>query len=477
MRGVLRIAGLLCSTLPLQRGIVAIGLALIALAQIGRLADPRALGLGLANGAASIGLALIFVAISLPLGVTFRAISAPRTLALIPHARIRSLLAVLLVVLTLAAFAAGNFALLDAEFLSRVGPRIGLGTLFIWVLGAETLMVLYFFLLSASKGNTLLVVFLLACIVGSHWSPLRGRLSASWMTDPRFLLLLIAGGWSDFALWYLIAGSISPATWGVRSAGNRRWTWGRPPATGVSGSKGEPRISLSRNSAMRVQLLGLPSVAPIAKRSLGALLIFAILVGMATVWHPAGSLPGTVAAAYMFFLYFALPVGVGLPTAVAAWAVARRSRLLWLQSGCTRDELFRACERLAWLCFGAVAAPVGALCVAVWICLPHPAGDWRYLLVAALAPCACALYIGLMNVRGWKFIDAAAAILTMATAFVSFMAEPRFSHATAVPWIIVGAETLCAIGLRALAQRRWRRIDWLICKPQRVSSWALKLTA
>jgi hypothetical protein len=469
MRGIVRIAVLLCSTVSLQRWLMATGLALIALGQIGGLAGLHAPILG----AAGLGLVLLFVAV-LPLGLTLRATSAPRTLALIPHVRIRTLLAALLVVLTFAALVAGNVALFHMEVPSRVGARVGPDTLFVWALGVETLAMLYFFLLSASQGTKFLLVFLLVIVLGSRWSPLEGRLAASGMPGPGFLLLLTAGIWLVFALWYLGARRISPATWDVRPMRNRHWTWGHRSAPGMSGSKGESRVSVSRSSAMRAQLLGLPSVLPIAKYSVLPVFFVAILLGVAQRSRPAGHLPANLAGAYMFLLFCSLMMAVGFSTAATAWVIARRSRLLWLQSGCTRNELFRTCERLAWYCFGIIGASTWALCAAVWIWFPHPAGDWRYLLVAALAPCACALYVGLMNVRGWQFIDAVAAVLTVATAFISFIAAPRFPYAAPAPWIIVIAEVLGAIGLRALAQWRWRRIDWLICKPQQLPSGFLR---
>ncbi len=481
MKGVVRIAVLLCSYLAIQRWLLLIGLGLIAAGQIFCFADPRA-AIQFGGPAVLMGLALLFMAVALPLGPTLRSISAPRTLLLIPDARVRSLLASALVVLALAAFVTGNIILLTPRLPSNVWGRMRPDTLFVWALDAEMVATLYFFCLTGRSAGGLLAVIAIGGVVGVErlWPLLKAHIAASGMSPSELLLLLTAGAWSVFAFWYLSARSISLTSWDRRTGG--RLTPDRDLATSVSGSKVETRIGLSRAAAMRVQLLGVYSTAPIAKALLVpclfvAVLFFAVLVGIVEGRHPAGRLPANFTGVYLFFLFFTFTIAVGLSTAAAAWVIARRSRLLWLQSGCTRNELFDVCERLAWRCLGVIGAPMGVLCVAAWICLPHPAGDWPRLPVAALAPCVCALYVGLMNVQGWRFIDVVAAVLTILLGLGSFMATPRPPHAVLAPWVFAAAGALAAIGLRALAQRRWRRIDWLVCKPQRYPSGLLRPVA
>lgn len=454
MRGILRIALLICTLQRIQRWFLGFGLGWLVLGHIARLANPHASNpVGFAT--VLFGLALVVLAFMLVLGGTLRAISAPRTLYLVPYARARILLASLLVVLALAAFLTGNVALLELHTPPRLWTHMSPGTVFAGAFGAETLVTLDFFYMSGGSFSPSRFVILTACAVGL-WTYFSVHLAARGISVPELALLLAAVAWPVFAVWYLTVRNISPPALG----------WGGRLSHGAASSRRETRISVSRETATTVQLLGLPSLARLARAGILPLILATIIVAVLAVRHPAGNLPSKTFPLYLFALFFWLTIPVAVPIATATLTMARRCRALWLQSGCTRDELFLLCERLAWRCFGAVGASIWAFCVVAWLSLPHPPVDWRYVLVAALAPCACALYVGLMNVQGWRFIDVAATVLILPAAFGSFMAASPVSYATAAPWIIVIAEVLGAVGLRALARRRWRRIDWLLCRPR-----------
>src|SRR5438477_417691 len=104
MKGVLRTAFLMCSWAPLQRWLLAIGAGLIVL---GHLGQP---GSRIAMVALLLGLALMLVPALTVGGMMFRSISAPRTIRLVPQARLKMLLGVLLCLVILAGFFTTNIA-------------------------------------------------------------------------------------------------------------------------------------------------------------------------------------------------------------------------------------------------------------------------------------------------------------------------------------------------------------------------------
>ena len=88
----------------------------------------------------------------------------------------------------------------------------------------------------------------------------------------------------------------------------------------------------------------------------------------------------------------------------------------------------------------------------------------------------CSTYLGLMNFNGVSGIDLADTVLSMVIVFVVlyyaflFPDEPGAAFAR---FVIAVAEIIGAFALRALALRRWRRVDWLQFRPRRTSSPAL----
>lgn len=254
---------------------------------------------------------------------------------------------------------------------------------------------------------------------------------------------------------------IAPATWGDTS-----WA-----STGL-GSRRDTHIAISRESAITVQLLGLASIARLAWR----VFLSAIVMLLALTLTLRGR-DGRLALNAGDVFPFIAVMGSGFLAVAVARGVAGRSRALWIHSGCTRYELFRLCERLSWRCLAAIGAPLLALCVAAWLLLPHVPNDWPYLLLGTLAPGVCALYLGLMNVQGWRLLDLTVGVLIVVVGMGSVMvsipsAAPPLSARMVI--LIALVELVGAFVLRSVAVRRWQRIDWLICKPQRMSSQALR---
>ncbi len=392
-------------------------------------------------------------------GVLFRSLSAPRTIRLIPYARPLLLLALLLATGSAGLFVTANAALLTAEAPTTALARASLASVFVAVLSGETIAILGAFVFSSSPRAAILLVsaFVIAQSLVVRLAGSFAALTSGSLTGVG--AVLVGSAWLCFALWYLRARRIMPLNWSDAS-------W----ATGGLGAKREERVVVSRESAVTVQLLGLSSVTRVALRG-GLTTGFVLLVLTLSLLRPDGSLAFKAGGVVLFCAFI-----VVLFQAVAvAWGIARRSRLLWIQSGYTRDELFRLCERLSWRCLGATSAPLLALCVAVWTFLPHAANDWSYLLAATVLPAVCGLYLGLMNVQGWRIIDVALAILIILTGMGGVMTRMDSVTPFQPAWVsIPAAEFFGALALRMLAQQRWRRIDWLICKPQRISSQALR---
>ena len=79
----------------------------------------------------------------------------------------------------------------------------------------------------------------------------------------------------------------------------------------------------------------------------------------------------------------------------------------------------------------------------------------------------CLLYLGLMHVRGWPVLDVLCAI---ALSLIWIMTYAGTTLILKRPWlmpILIAAMAGMAINFRLIALHRWRRIDWLVCKPPR----------
>jgi hypothetical protein len=102
-------------------------------------------------------------------------------------------------------------------------------------------------------------------------------------------------------------------------------------------------------------------------------------------------------------------------------------------------------------------------------CFLSPSSQWSYVATISIhmGSGAWFLYLGLMHVRGWRAADFITAIVLFGAWLVTF-ANVQF--VVDRPWtypLVVGAMACVALALRFVAMRRWRRIDWLVCKPPR----------
>jgi membrane protein implicated in regulation of membrane protease activity len=83
------------------------------------------------------------------------------------------------------------------------------------------------------------------------------------------------------------------------------------------------------------------------------------------------------------------------------------------------------------------------------------------------------MYLGLLRTKEWTATDILIAIgiilLWAAELLMALMGSP---WTTLVPLLALQVASLPI--LRALAKRRWERIDWLICKPIRAATQSLR---
>jgi hypothetical protein len=175
------------------------------------------------------------------------------------------------------------------------------------------------------------------------------------------------------------------------------------------------------------------------------------------------------AAVWLFYLtIFSTVAG-----AIAGQA-AERSRSLWLRGRWTRAELFLEVERSFWRHNSVVLGVLIALMIGIGSYAALPVS----LLAAGLPLLALgtvlSTYLGLMITRGLRWSDAIVAMCVMvALMLIAVLAarssDPETNYLPVVAALDVGL-TLLAFVFRAIARRRWLRIDWTQCRPERALS-------
>jgi hypothetical protein len=142
------------------------------------------------------------------------------------------------------------------------------------------------------------------------------------------------------------------------------------------------------------------------------------------------------------------------------FAIAQRSRALWLLAGLDRAALYRRCEGLLLrACLGTGLA-FGLLFVLLWSTLaPHPPWRWQYVLVSLVLPGLAAAWLGLTQVKRIVWFDVLVSLAIVAAWYYGTV-RPLFAPAGRETWGFLAAEALGIVVLRELARRRWARVDW-----------------
>jgi hypothetical protein len=387
--------------------------------------------------------------------LTIRKVSALRTLRLVPYARVQLLLGVLLALVLLAALLTACIAFLHrptAVVLVPLWDR--LIYTFEATLALATLWTMWVFVTSANLWFGIISLLIVQFGVMRSHSLFKSDITNAGTAD--FLMVLALAAASLFAVWYVRVRRIAPP----QSDFVTLW---------FVGSNSGHATAASRRAAINTYLLRQPSVVRATRDQLA----FWVLINAMVLWvlaiarqHTHGHADFGLGPVIMVSCLSSIGNYLGR-------TVAGDSRHVWIRAGCSRVELFRAAERLTWTCLAILGAGVLVLSAAEWILLPHGDHDWPFLFVVSLAMVVCNTYLGLMNFNGVSGVDLADTVLSAVIVFLvlcyAFVFPDEPGAATA-RFVIAVAEVVGAFALRALALRRWRRVDWLKFRPRRTSS-------
>jgi hypothetical protein len=398
MTAVLRICWTFFTTIPLQRVLNVIGVAWFALAVVAWLLSGEFAYLvpGYIVLVASAAFPAFFVAPAL-----FRSLSALRVYQLLPHFRLRMLVAAtLLLVLVVVAIAVVLAPALTAE---RTLPI----SVVAYPLAFLVALFLLVFLAVGDWRWLVLLPLAFVTFVSLRRLGVPALPASIWSTTA-----LVA--WATFAAWYLRVRQVR----GIMLMPSQR-------AAGVDTTRPVPRTVAIRTL--------LASNAPLVLLAVG------VVVGVAIA-----GLPLT-----LMFLF-----------AERSVATVRQSRLLWLRIPGSRDAVRRQVEKALWrnwtiaCAFLIVVAVVtlsplvgaGVAEVFLWFAVAAGAAIYGAYVALAAVPSVATYF--------WGFGS-------MAVLQIVLLALPTPSLTA----MVVVAELVGAALFRALAVARWRRIDWLRFKP------------
>jgi hypothetical protein len=465
MKAVLRVYWTLFTAFRIQRGFGVAGLIVLAIGAFVTLAN------ALANSQAVfgsriglLGLTLVVVPTALAAGASLRALSAPSTHALLPRFRVRVLLAVALFVGSIGllwyASAVGLVWLGGDDVLE--GGLAGAAVAAVYAVGMLTAIVLFMLVFTAQPNWGWLL--LPSMLVGGNWLDAGGpqRLAAAGVSLPWIVGLASLTAWSAFAVWYLRARRIRPVLLITDTHG---WTevWRR------RADRRQKRwpADLTRRSAIGI-LLWSGRVQPVLPRQLlnaAALGAFLCLVAPLLQYLPSQT------QAPPPFTTFVWPFYAMLFTLFAAHFIVRQSRRAWLRVGGSRVRVLRTVEwEMARLYLRAITCITALVLASLWVLeTPPTEAAWGFALMAsAVLYAAC---LGLASVgRAWPFLLGLFGMLVVQAVLLGLEQKPP---SPPQPGALLGVQLAAAIVLRALAEFRWRNIDWLKLRVMRLGRSAI----
>jgi hypothetical protein len=256
------------------------------------------------------------------------------------------------------------------------------------------------------------------------------------------LLLPLVGAatllaWVVFAAWYLRVQRVGP------------WSFAAP-----SGAWWEARMDRPPTREAAVLTLVTGRVQPPFVRQLLAAVAVAAVVGLLLLLLPGSAKLLPRATSFPWPFIFMVIIGMRTATMV------HQSGSLWLRIEGRRDEILRQIERIAWRYWLVTFAGVAVIALLV----PALRGASFRELAFGLAVCASAVlyggYVSLAAPRGWMHL-APFGLMTIAQIALIARGDPALTSVA----IIVAAQLVGAAFLRAVAVRRWRRIDWMQLQP------------
>jgi hypothetical protein len=465
MKAVLRVYWTLFTAFRIQRWLGVAGLVVLAIgafvALANALADSQAV---FGSRIALLGFGLVVVPTAFATGASLRALSVPSTHALLPRFRVRVLLAVALFVGSIGLLwytsAAGLVWLGGDDVLE--GGLAGAAVTAVYAVGALTTIVLFMLVITAQPNWAWLL--LPAMLVGESWLDSGGpqRLAAAGVSLPWIIGLASMTAWSAFAVWYLRARRIRPVLLITDTHG---WTeaWRR------RADRQQKRwpADLTRGSAIGI-LLWSGRVQPVLPRQLlnaAALGAFLCLVAPVLQYLPGQTrMPPP-------FTSFVWPFYAMLFTSFAAHLIVRQSRRAWLQVGGSRVRVLRTVEReMARLYLRAGTCITALVLTSLWVFeTPLTEAAWGMaIMTSAVVYSGC---MGLASVRtAWPILFGLFGMLIVQAVLLGL--EQRLPSPPQ-PGALLGVQLAAAGVFRAVAEFRWRRIDWLKLRVMRLGRSAI----
>jgi hypothetical protein len=172
---------------------------------------------------------------------------------------------------------------------------------------------------------------------------------------------------------------------------------------------------------------------------------------------------GGASTVWLFFLTIFSTV-----TGAMSGQVPGRSRALWLRGTWSRATLFSAVERSVWWHNAHVLGALTLVFVGIGLVGGFSVPVLAYGVPLLILGSALSTYLGLAATQGLRWMEIVCAIAVMfapmlLTSFISNM------HASLV--LIFALESglfMLAVLLRHIARRRWMKIDWAVCRPERM---------
>jgi len=149
-----------------------------------------------------------------------------------------------------------------------------------------------------------------------------------------------------------------------------------------------------------------------------------------------------------------------------AGEAAGRSRALWLRGNWTREDLFRQVERSFWRHNGIVLGSLILILFGIGSYAGLPVTMLAVGLPLLILGTVLSTYLGLMITRGLRWLEVLLGIGVMLTLMaVAVIAREREDLVTV--FALLASLAVLALALRFTARRRWTRIDWMLCRPDR----------
>jgi hypothetical protein len=431
MRSFLQLLALTFWMRPLQRALVVLAVLVAVLALL--------LPAGIAP-LLMLGMSLVLVSPLFTSGLLLRSLSAQRGIQMLPHARGRLLAGTIGLVLVASMLLLLAIGIAQHPVPPRYRPDAGFYALtFVLMLSFGTQLAIGIFIGSRSPWWALVVILALQApglvlrLAGVVEAP---RLLA---TGPVGLVSLVVI-WLVFGFWYMKAASISPVGW----RGSRQVVW-------RGGSRALDQPADSREEAMRRWLLG--ALTPLRASQFwlaGACLLIAIQL-LFGKYSPPPVVTGTLLAT----LSLAATGLFGI-----AYAIAQRSRGLWLTAGRDRAALYAWCERLMLRYVVHVALPFALVGLILSQLLPaRPSLPGPFMALGTLAMMLAMAWLGLATRRNGVWVDLAFCLAIAGTWFYGLVL-PLFIGATEPRWGVLAVQFAIVVAARQLAAWRWRVADW-----------------